>query len=91
MKTSAILFGSKDVLITMICHGVFLCGMAYIGWRVNLGVAYFIGLAIGAALAASQYVMIRGRTREGCFKAFLHNNWIGAAIFAGIALDFCRP
>ena len=32
-----------------------------------------------------QYFMIRDRTREGCFKAFLHNNWFGAAVFAGMA------
>jgi 4-hydroxybenzoate polyprenyltransferase len=38
-------------------------------------------------LCAWQFRMIRGRTREGCFRAFLHNNWVGAAVFAGIVLD----
>ena len=38
-------------------------------------------------IAAYHYRLVRGRTREGCFKAFLHNNWIGAAVFAGIAID----
>jgi 4-hydroxybenzoate polyprenyltransferase len=88
MKTSAILFGSKDVAFTMACHAIFLGAMALIGYRVNLGVAYFAGVAVAAVLAAMQYPMIRERTREGCFRAFLHNNWIGAAIFVGIVLDF---
>ena len=45
-----------------------------------------------AVLAGSQYFMIRDRTRTGCFKAFLHNNWVGAVIFAGIAADYAlRP
>lgn len=88
MKTSAILFGARDVMLTMACHGVFIAAMALIGYRVNLGVAYFAGIAIAAVLAGSQYFMIRDRSRAGCFKAFLHNNWIGAAIFTGIVLDF---
>ena len=88
IKTSAILFGTKDVAWTMACHAIFLGAMALIGYRVNLGIAYFGGVGIAALLAFMQYFMIRDRTREGCFKAFLHNNWIGAAIFAGIVLDF---
>lgn len=88
MKTSAILFGRWDVALTMGCHVLFLGGMALIGYLVNLGVAYFAGIAVASALAGAQYFMIRARTREGCFKAFLHNNWIGAAIFVGILLDF---
>ncbi len=88
MKTSAILFGRFDVALTMVCHALFLGGMALIGYLVNLGAAYFLGIAVASVLAGSQYLMIRTRTREGCFKAFLHNNWIGAAIFVGILLDF---
>jgi len=88
MKTSAILFGRWDVAITMLCHAVFIAGMAVIGYKVSLGLYYFLGIASAAVLAVAQYFMIRDRTREGCFKAFLHNNWIGAVIFAGIVLDF---
>ncbi|RPI44135.1 MAG: 4-hydroxybenzoate octaprenyltransferase, partial [Betaproteobacteria bacterium] len=88
LKTSAILFGRWDVALTMLCHALFLLGMAAIGYRANLGIGYFLGIAVAAVLAAAQYFMIRARTRDGCFKAFLHNNWIGAAIFAGIVLDF---
>jgi 4-hydroxybenzoate polyprenyltransferase len=44
-------------------------------------------LAVAAAIAAWHYRLIRGRTREGCFTAFRHNNWLGASVFAGIVLD----
>ena len=88
MKTSAILFGRFDVALTMFCHALFLLGMLLIGARANLGVAYVGGIAAAAVLVALQYPMIRDRTREGCFKAFLQNTWVGAVIFAGIVLDF---
>jgi 4-hydroxybenzoate polyprenyltransferase len=88
MKTSAILFGERDVLIIMLCHGLFLGAMFWIGVRFNLGVMYFVGILAAAALAVRQYFILRPRTRETSFKAFLHNNWIGAAIFAGIVADF---
>ncbi len=88
IKTSAILFGHLDVALTMLCHALFIALMTVIGVRANLGLAYFGGLALALGLAGYQYLLIRDRTREGCFKAFLHNNWIGAAIFAGIVADF---
>lgn len=88
MKTSAILFGRHDVALVMACQAIFLGALALIGYRVNLGVAYFAGIAVAAILAGRQYFMIRDRSRAGCFRAFLHNNWVGAALFAGIALDF---
>lgn len=88
IKTSAILFGRFEVALVMFCHAAFLAGMAWIGWRANLGIAYFIGLAIAALLASYQYALIRTRARAECFKAFLQNNWVGAAIFAGIIADF---
>jgi 4-hydroxybenzoate polyprenyltransferase len=88
MKTSAILFGERDVFFTMLCQALFLGMMLWIGVRFNLGVMYFVGIAGAAALAVRQYFILRPRTREASFKAFLHNNWIGAAIFAGIVADF---
>ena len=88
VKTSAILFGSLDVVMTMLCLAAFLGLMAFIGVRAKLGIGYFSGLAIAAVLAAHQYTLIRSRTREGCFKAFLQNNWLGAAVFAGIVAEF---
>jgi 4-hydroxybenzoate polyprenyltransferase len=88
IKTSAILFGERDVLFTMLCHAVFLGGMFGIGLWANLGVMYFAGIAVAALLAWRQYRILRQRTRETSFQAFLQNNWIGAAIFAGIVADF---
>lgn len=88
MKTSAILFGERDVFFTMLCQALFLGGMLWIGVRFNLGIVYLIGITLAAALAVRQYFILRPRTRDASFKAFLHNNWIGAVIFAGIVADF---
>lgn len=88
VKTSAILFGRGDVAMTMLCFVVFIALMAIIGVRVKLGPAYFVGVAVAALFGVYQYVLIRKRTHEGCFKAFLYNNWVGAALFIGIVADF---
>jgi 4-hydroxybenzoate polyprenyltransferase len=87
IRTSAILFGRWDVAAVMAFYALFLASMAAIGWYLRYGPLYYTGLAIAAGIALYHYFLIRDRTRAGCFKAFLHNNWIGAAIFAGIVLD----
>jgi 4-hydroxybenzoate polyprenyltransferase len=87
LRTSAILFGARDVAAVMACYVLFLLSMGAIGAWQRYGPAYFLGLAAAAAIAWYHYRLIRTRTREGCFKAFVHNNWIGAAVFAGIVLD----
>ena len=87
IRTTAILFGRLDVPAVMACYSVFLLAMAAIGVWQRYGYPYFGGLALALAIAAYHYRLLRGRTREGAFRAFLHNNWIGAAIFAGIAID----
>ena len=48
----------------------------------------YLAFAVAAAQALWHYTLIRGRTREGCFVAFSQNHWLGAAVFAGIALGF---
>jgi 4-hydroxybenzoate polyprenyltransferase len=88
LKSSAILFGRHDVTAIMICYVAFLAIMIYVGYWARMGAAYFSGLVAACAFVAYEYLLIRGRQRERCFKAFLFNNWIGAAIFAGIAADF---
>jgi 4-hydroxybenzoate polyprenyltransferase len=88
LKSSAILFGRYDVIATMICYAAFLGLMVYIGCWARMGAAYFSGLVVAAVLIGCEYLLIRERNRERCFKAFLFNNWIGAAVFAGIAMDF---
>lgn len=87
LKSSAILLGRHDVLGVMVAHALFLLVMAGVGYERQLGALYFAGLLVAAGLAGYQYRLIRRRGREGCFKAFLNNNWLGFAIFAGLALD----
>lgn len=91
LKSSAILFGRGDVLGVMVCQAIFLLLMVGVGYWARFGVCYFVGLAIAAGLIAFQYVLIRGRERERCFKAFLNNNLLGAAIFGGILVDYLLP
>jgi len=59
-----------------------------LGSRLILGWPYFLGLAVAGAMMLYHWRLIRGRSREGCFKAFMHNNWVGGAIFAGIVASF---
>lgn len=87
MRTSAIFFGRNDVRAVMACYALFIASLVAIGLWQHYGAFYYGGVAVAAAIAGSHHSMIRGRTRAACFRAFLHNNWVGAAVFAGIALD----
>jgi 4-hydroxybenzoate polyprenyltransferase len=87
LKTSAILFGRFDVAAVMLCYALFIASLIAIGLWQRYGFFYFAGVALGGVIALSHYRFIRTRSREGCFKAFMHNNWVGAAVFLGIALD----
>lgn len=88
VKSAAITFGRFDVAAVMLCHAVFLGILAAVGWQLERGPAYFAGLGAAASLAAYQLTLIRDRDPQRCFKAFLHNNWVGATVFAGIAADY---
>ena len=88
IKTSALTFGRFDILIIMLCYGLTLLLLAYVGYQLALGLAYAAGLVVAASIAAYHYTLIRGRERMRCFKAFLHNNWFGAAVFVGIVSDY---
>jgi 4-hydroxybenzoate polyprenyltransferase len=90
IRTSAILFGRFDVAAVMVSYALFLGGMAGIGYWLRYGIVYYAAIAMCVAIAIYHYMLIRARTREGCFKAFRHNNWIGAVIFAGIVADGIR-
>lgn len=87
LKSAAILLGRHDVAGVMAAHALFLALMAYVGWWQRLDVIYFAGLAAAAGFIVRQYFLIRGRERSRCFRAFHLNNWVGLAIFAGLALD----
>jgi 4-hydroxybenzoate polyprenyltransferase len=87
LKSSAILLGRYDVAGVMASHAIFLALMALVGVAEDLGAMYYGALAVAASLAYYQYKLIRTREREACFKAFLNNNWVGFAVFAGLAAD----
>ena len=86
LNSSAILLGRFDVAAVMVCHTVFLVIMTFIGFWASLGIFYYVGILLAAGFVFHQYQLIRERNRDQCFKAFLNNNWVGAAIFAGLAL-----
>jgi 4-hydroxybenzoate polyprenyltransferase len=70
-----------------LCYAVFLATMAAIGLWKAYGPFYHSGLLFAGVIAGYHVAWIRGRSREGCFRAFRHNHWIGLAVFAGVVLD----
>jgi 4-hydroxybenzoate polyprenyltransferase len=88
IRTSAITFGRFDVAAVMLCYGAALAIILVCGWTVGLRAWFVAGVALAAAMALYHYTLIRGRDRMRCFQAFRHNNWLGAALFAGVALDY---
>ena len=88
IHSSALFFGKFDVAAVMGCYAAALALLAYAGQALELGLFYFLGLFFAAAVAGYHYTLIHARQRERCFKAFLHNNWFGAAVFAGIAIEY---
>ncbi|HWZ47422.1 MAG TPA: 4-hydroxybenzoate octaprenyltransferase [Herbaspirillum sp.] len=88
LKTSAITFGRYDIAAVMLCYAVTLLITLGVGWRYGLRGWFVAGMAVAAACAVYHYTLIRGRDRMRCFAAFRHNNWLGAAVFIGIALDY---
>jgi 4-hydroxybenzoate polyprenyltransferase len=88
IKTSAITFGRYDVAAIMVCYAVHLLLLLWAGRVMGLGIWFNAGLVIAAGIAVYHYTLIRTRERDPCFYAFRHNNWLGAAVFGGIALDY---
>ncbi|ACC71691.1 4-hydroxybenzoate octaprenyltransferase [Paraburkholderia phymatum] len=88
IRTSALTFGRFDVLAIMLCYAVTLGIYVGIGFTLGFGVLYWIGLAAAAGCAVYHYTLIKGRERMPCFAAFRHNNWLGGALFAGIAAHY---
>jgi 4-hydroxybenzoate polyprenyltransferase len=84
IKTSAITFGRFDVAAVLASYAAMLATLAYVGVYERLRWPYYAGLAVAAGMMAYHYTLIRERQRDGCFRAFLHNNWVGGAIFAGL-------
>lgn len=88
IKSSAITFGRFDVIAVMICYALSLSLLAYAGSWLAMGYAYYLGLLVAAGIAIYHYTLIKERERALCFKAFLGNNWIGFAVFAGVVAEY---
>ena len=88
IKTTALLFGKYDVAMVMFCYLVMLSLLTGIGKVIGLGWPYFSGLTIACGIALFHYTLIHKRDRERCFKAFLHNNWLGFTVFCGVMFDY---
>ncbi len=88
VKSTAILFGEADRVLIALLQAMVLLTLALVGKQAGLGDIYYLSLGLAAGLAVYQLYLIRRRDGAGCFKAFLNNNWLGAVVFAGIALDY---
>lgn len=88
IRSSAIFFNRLDVAAVMASYVAFLLLLIYIGTLISASWPFYAGCAVAAALAAYHYFLIRDRSRDGCLRAFRHNNWVGLAIFAGTAVDY---
>ncbi|UUD62546.1 4-hydroxybenzoate octaprenyltransferase [Pseudomonas seleniipraecipitans] len=88
VKSTAILFGDADRVIILGLQGLALLCLLLAGARFELGLYFYLGLAVAAACFAWQFHITRRREPQICFRAFLHNHWAGLAIFIGIVLDY---
>ena len=88
VKSTAILFGSADRQIIGVIQVMLLISLLRVGHQAELGLYYVAGVFVAAGMAVYQQALIRYREREGCFRAFLNNNWFGATVFTGLLLDY---
>jgi 4-hydroxybenzoate polyprenyltransferase len=88
IRTSAITFGRYDIVAIMLCYGAVFAIYAGIGVLLHFTLPFWLGLAGAIACAIGHYRMICERDPAACFAAFLHNNWLGGILFAGIAAQY---
>ncbi len=88
IRTSAITLGRFDVIGIMAFYALFLLIWGVIGFQQGLGGAYLGGLVAAAGIALWHYTLIRKRSRDGCFRAFRLNHWLGFAVFVGVVVDY---
>lgn len=87
IKSTAILFGDADRAVIAILQALVVLILILVGQQAELGVFYYLGLVAMACLFVFQQHLARFRERDGCFKAFLNNNWAGFAVFTGLLID----
>ena len=88
VKSTAILFGDADIVIIGCLQILVIASYILVGQQLEFGIFYYLGLLVAASLAAHQLYQIRHRDPAACLTAFLQNNWLGLAIFTGVAADF---
>ena len=88
IRTSALLFGRFDVVAIMLCYAAMLAILVGVGMMVHRKWPYYLGLAVAAVIALYHHSLIRQREPAKCFRAFLHNNWLGAAVFCGLFASY---
>jgi 4-hydroxybenzoate polyprenyltransferase len=88
IRTSAITLGRFDVAGVMAFYAAYLAVWAALGAQLGLAWPFFAGIAGGAAIAAWHFALIRGRSRDGCFRAFRLNHWLGFTVFAGVVAAY---
>ncbi len=90
-KSTAILFGDMDLAAQGVLYALTFAALALVGRQAGFGRAYAIALAVAVLLVLWQFWQARHRDRDGCFRAFRNNHWVGAVVFVGIALDYALP
>lgn len=88
VKSTAILFGEADRLIIGVLQLTLLATLAVVGLQAELATPYYLGLVVATGFVLYHQYLIRARTPAQCFKAFLNNNLLGAAVFIGLVLNY---
>ncbi|TLS66326.1 4-hydroxybenzoate octaprenyltransferase [Mariprofundus erugo] len=91
VKSTAVLFGALDRHMIGLFQLFFVLLMAAVGVSFSAGLFFYAALLLAALLSLYHQSLIFGRERDHCFKAFLHNNYLGAVIFGGIVIDHMHP
>jgi 4-hydroxybenzoate polyprenyltransferase len=87
IQTSALTLGRFDVAAVMGFYGLFFASWFVLGRALGMGGPFTLGVLAGAVQALWHYTLIRARSRDGCFRAFRSNHWVGFAVFAGVVAD----
>lgn len=91
IRSTAILFGDADRAITGVLQALTIMGFLLIGNRFQLHWPYYLSIVVVAGLFAWQQYLIRDRQPAACFRAFLHNHWVGMVVFIGIVVSYMLP
>ncbi|MEM8659597.1 MAG: 4-hydroxybenzoate octaprenyltransferase [Pseudomonadota bacterium] len=88
IKSTAIFFGRYDRLAVAACQALSLLSLYTAGNAFSLGAVFNLSLLVAAVMFVYQQYLIRDRNRDACFQAFLHNNWVGMAVFIGVFISY---